>query len=163
MERLRGLPELIKMATALTFVLLVFFPATASTVDDYALEQMHQHPKLYIKITDWSFYTASRVAIIHHVTIENTSSIAYKNIKVKVNYYSAYGPKYGTHVSSTTGVLHITLPPHSKKTYLKGGAVLGAGSMNMRADNIRVLDAIPLGEDGSPARSGKYDLPELTL
>src|SRR3989304_350435 len=96
---------------------------------------MVQHPEWYIKITDWSFYATRGVAIIHHVTIENTSEIA-----------------------NETGVLNVVLPPHSKKTYLEGGAVLGAGSSLFNADNIEVLGALPA--------TGAYDkgiYPKLTL
>jgi hypothetical protein len=102
------------------------------------------HPEWDIKITDWSFYVASRVAIIHHVTIENTSDIAYKNIKVRVSYYSTSSSNYGTQVAQETGILPVILPPHSKKTYLKGGTVLGAGSMSWYAGNIEVLEAVPI-------------------
>ena len=39
---------------------------------------MINHPEWYIKITDWHVYAGwSCPAIIHHVTIENTSDIAY--------------------------------------------------------------------------------------
>src|SRR5919109_1423151 len=81
------------------------------------------HPERYIKVTDWSLYAPmpSAVAIIHHVTIENTSDIAYKDIKVRVHYYSISTSQEGTLISQETGVLPITLPHHSKKTYLEGG------------------------------------------
>jgi len=102
------------------------------------------YPEHYIKVADWSFYVAFRTAIIHHVTIENTSDIAYKNIQVRVLYYSTSAPHYGTQVGQEIGVLPITLPPHSKKTYLEGGFVLGSGSSLFYADNIEVLGAVPV-------------------
>ncbi len=102
------------------------------------------HPDWYIKISDWSFYVAARIAIIHHVTIENTSDIAYKNIKVRVRYYSTSTGNYGTEIAQETGILPVTLPPHSKKTYLEGGTVLGAGSSHMYPGNIEVLESIPI-------------------
>ncbi len=119
---------------------------------------MVQHPEWYIKITDWSFYATRGVAIIHHVTIENTSDIAYKEVEVRVHYYSTSASNYGTEVGNETGVLKVVLPPHSKKTYLEGGAVLGAGSSLFNADNIEVLGALPA--------TGAYDkgtYPKLTL
>jgi len=119
---------------------------------------MVQHPEWYIKITDWSFYATRGVAIIHHVTIENTSDIAYKNVEVRVHYYSTSASNYGTEIGNETGVLNVVLPPHSKKTYLEGGAVLGAGSSLFNADNIEVLGALPA--------TGAYDkgiYPKLTL
>lgn len=119
---------------------------------------MVQHPEWYIKITDWSFYATRGVGIIHHVTIENTSDIAYKNVEVKIHYYSTSASNYGTEIGNETGVLNVVLPPHSKKTYLEGGAVFGAGSSLFNADNIEVLGAVPF--------TGTYDkstYPKLTL
>jgi hypothetical protein len=103
------------------------------------------NPEQYIKITDWSFFVAwGGIAIIHHVTIENTSDISYKNIRVRVRYYSQSYSKEGIGIAQETGILPITLPPHSKKTYLEEGAVLGAGSGGMYAGDIEVLGAIPI-------------------
>lgn len=100
-----------------------------------------------LHIVDWSFFAASRVAIIHHVTIENSSGWEYRDVRVKVYYYSTSYQDYGRLVSSTSGVLHITVPPHSKATYLAGGATLGAGSMSYRAKNIKIVGAARAGSD----------------
>ena len=119
---------------------------------------MAQHPEWYIKITDWSFYATRGVGIIHHVTIENTSDIAYKDVEVRVHYYSTSASNYGTGIGNETGVLKVVLPSHSKNTYLEGGAVFGAGSSLFNADNIEVLGAVPV--------TGAYDnatYPKLTL
>jgi hypothetical protein len=83
---------------------------------------MINHPEWYIKITDWHVYAGwSCPAIIHHVTIENTSDIAYKGIKIRVLYYSTTYENYGTQISQETGVLPVIVAPHSKETYLKNG------------------------------------------
>jgi hypothetical protein len=125
-------------------ILLAIFCTIAKAEQIGTNDPMILHPEWYIKITDWSFYVASWVAIIHHVTIENTSDIAYKNIKVRVSYYSSSPSNYGTEIAHETGILPVTLPPHSKKTYLKGGTVLGAGSMIWYAGNLQVLEAVPI-------------------
>jgi hypothetical protein len=105
------------------------------------------HPEQYIKISDWSVYgTWSAVGIIHHVTIENTSDIAYKNIKVRVYYTSTSTAQQAIIISQETGILPVTLPPHSKNTYLKGGTTLGAGSQFMNPSRIEVLGATPVTE-----------------
>jgi hypothetical protein len=123
-----------------SFVLAVFLLLTGASKN-----LMVKHPEFYIKITDWSVYaTWSAVAIIHHLTIENTADIAYKNIKVRVYYTSTSTSKEGTIVSQETGVLPITLPPRSKNTYLKEGFPLGAGSQFMNPVRIEVLDATPV-------------------
>jgi hypothetical protein len=128
-----------------SLILFSLFPNSGNAWDNVMEESMILNPEQYIKITDWSFFVPfGKVAIIHHVTIENNSDITYKDIKVKVSYYSGSYSNYGTKVSSETGVLQITIPPRSKKTYLKDGAVLGSGSSLMYAGNIEVLDAVPL-------------------
>ncbi|MEM4658863.1 MAG: hypothetical protein QXX77_10635 [Candidatus Methanosuratincola sp.] len=129
---------------ALGIVFSAFFIPLSTAGKEEALRSQIEHPEFYLKISDWSFYVASRVAIIHHVTIENTADIAYKDIKVKVYYYSTSYPNYGRLVSSTTGVLPVTVPPKSRDVYLKDGITLGAGSLSYRAKNIEVLGATPI-------------------
>jgi hypothetical protein len=105
------------------------------------------HPEQYIKISDWSVYgTWSAVGIIHHVTIENTSDIAYRNIKVRVYYTSTSTAQETIIISQETGILPVTLPPHSKDTYLKGGTTLGVGSQFMNPTRIEVVGATPVTE-----------------
>jgi hypothetical protein len=140
-------------------IILVFLYGIGKAEDARTKNPMILHPEQYIKITDWSFYVASRVAIIHHVTIENTSDIAYKNVEVRVRYYSMSYPNYGTQIGGETGILQVTLPPHSKKTYLEGGAVLGSGSSLFHADNIEVLGAVPLTDEEVPIKKS----PKLNL
>lgn len=97
-----------------------------------------------IKITGWSFYVPwNGVAIIHNVTIENKSNTTYKDIKVRLRYYS----RDGIEVSRVAGILPVVVPPHTKITYLKGGSVLGAGSSGMDARNIEVLGATPVHDN----------------
>ena len=106
-----------------------------------------QHPERYIKVTDWSFYIAfNGVAVIHHVTIENTSDIAYKNIEVRVRYSS----RSGVGVSGEKKVLPITILPRSKKDYLESGFVLGAGSRDLDVQAIEVLGAVPATKEALP-------------
>lgn len=126
--------------TLISFMLLN--PSAKSSGYD---RQMIDHPEWYIKITDWTIYsTWSAVAIIHHVTIENTSDIPYKDVLVRVRYYQTSAPGAGTQIAQETGVLPVTLPPHSKDTYLKSGTTFGAASMFMYAKEIEVLGAVPV-------------------
>ena len=120
--------------------------ATPAYAQNYSADTMRAHPERYIKISDWSVYaTWGAVAIIHHVTIENTSDVEYRDVKVRVCYSSVTsGP--GTIVSQEVGVLPVTLPPGSKHTYLKKGATIGAGSQSMTAADIQVLGAVPVLE-----------------
>jgi hypothetical protein len=128
-----------------TLILLCLLIAIGKAEDTETKNPMVQNPERYIKITDWSFYVVwSGVPIIHHITIENTSNIAYKNIKVRVRYYSTSTHNYGTSIGQETGILPVTLPPRSKEVYLKGGTPLGAGSYGMYAGNIEVLGAVPV-------------------
>lgn len=129
---------------ALMLLSILSFTSMVKAEEPEAVNPMALHPDRYIKITDFSVYSARGVAIIHHVTVENTSDIAYKDIKVRVRYNSTSYTNYGTEVATETGILPITLPPHSKKTYLEGGATLGATSSSYYASRIEVLGAVPL-------------------
>gem|GEM_PF-2535576 len=102
-----------------------------------------------IKITGWSIYVTWCMPTIHHITIENTNGTAYRDIKVRARYYSAsYSNTETTERGESTGILHITLPPHSKKTYLERGTALERGSacgMYVGSGDIEVLGAVPVG------------------
>ena len=100
-----------------------------------------------IKITEWSFYAAWGMSTMHHVTIENTSDMAYKDVRVKVSYYLSY---YPTKPNVAMLVLPVTIPPHSKKTYLKEGMSSlivnpdGMYGMHLIDGDIEVVGAIPI-------------------
>lgn len=132
-----------RLIIALT-VLSAFFSPTSIAGKEKASNPQIEHPEFYLKIPSWSFYVASRVAILHHVTIENTADIAYKDIKIKVYYYSTSYPNYGRLVSSTTGILPVTVPPKSQNVYLRNGVTLGAASLSYRVKNIEILGATPV-------------------
>lgn len=130
---------------AIIFSLISFLLLNPSAKSSSYNRQMIDHPEWYIKITAWTIYsTWSAVAIIHHVTIENTSDIPYKDVKVRVRYYQTSAPRAGTQISQETGVLPVTLPPRSKDTYLRNGSTLGAASMFMYPKEIEVLGAVPV-------------------
>jgi hypothetical protein len=130
---------------AIIISLISFMLPNASAKSSSYNREMIDHPEWYIKITDWTVYsTWSAVAIIHHVTIENTSDIPYKDVLVRVRYYQTSAPRAGTQIGQETGVLPVTLPPHSKDTYLRSGTTLGAASMFMYAKEIEVLGAVPV-------------------
>ncbi|HEX3037294.1 MAG TPA: hypothetical protein VHT73_19595 [Thermodesulfobacteriota bacterium] len=129
----------------ITLTLIAFFSVSGKSEEVQTTNPVIQRPEQYIKITDWYVYgTWSAVAIIHHVTIENTSDIAYKDIKVRVFYTSTSTSQQGIVISQETGVLPITLPPHSKGTYLQKGTTLGVASQFMNPSRIQVLAATPV-------------------
>ena len=136
-----------KLILLKALILLSLFYAIGKADDTVIRESMILHPEQHIKITDWSFFVPfGKVAIIHHVTIENNSDIAYKDIKVRVSYYSGSYSNYGTKIGGETGILPITVPSHSKNTYLEGGSVFGSGSSLMYTGNIEVLGATSILE-----------------
>ncbi len=131
------------------FILLLLLPAAGFAQEtpgpdpfSYDSNQV-LHPEWYIKVTDWSFFTAARVAMLSSVVIENTAEIAYKDIKVRLLYGSYSYPAAGT-IATTTGVLPITVPPKSKETYLKGGIPMGAGNQGYKVTDIEILSATPI-------------------
>ena len=136
-----------KRIPIIVLIIITLFPVNGKAQELQTQDPMILHPEWYIKVLDWSLYSVwSGVAIIHHVTIENTSDIAYKDIKVRVLYYSNSIANNGKQISQETGILPVVVPPHSKNTYLKGGSTLGASSMGMYAGYLEVLGAVPLVE-----------------
>ncbi len=134
--------QIARIAAFISLIVVMLFPSAKSSSYD---RQMIDHPERYIKITDWTIYsTWGGVAIIHHVTIENSSDIPYKDVMVRVRYYQTSAPGPGTQIAQETGVLPVTLPPNSKDTYLKNGSTLGAASMSMYPKEIEVLGAVPI-------------------
>lgn len=106
---------------------------------DYNSNQV-LHPEWFIKITDWSFFTAARVAMLSSVIIENTSNVTYKDVQVKLLYTSYPAPVAGIIATNTT-TLPVTLPPKSKATYLKGGLTVGAGEQSYKLSDVVVISA----------------------
>ncbi len=126
-------------------ILLVLLSPLAKAQESHPTISMIQRPEWYIKVTDWSYFVAwVEVAMISNVTVENTADIAYKNIKIKLNYYSTSYGSAGEQVSSTTAVLPITIPPRSKNTYLKGGMPIGMGAQSYQTKYVEVLGAVPI-------------------
>lgn len=135
----------LRLVSAIAFSLAALLsPQQAAAEDpfDYNSNQV-LHPDWFINITDWSFYTAARVAMLSSVTIENTADVAYKDINVKLLYTSYSSPVSGI-IATTTAVLPVTIPPKSKATYLKGGITVGAGQQNYKVSDIVILSATPI-------------------
>ena len=123
----------ISIILSLSFV----FVDTASSGE---IKYMQDHPASYIKVHDYSVYaTWSAVAILHNITIENTSDITYENIKVRIWYTSFDSP--GNVISQEVGIIPVTIPPHSKQNYLRAGIPFGGASQSMSAVDIQVLGA----------------------
>ena len=128
----------------ITFIGMVAYAQTPTDSDKFSYDSNQVlHPEWYIKITDWSFYTAARVAILSSVTIENTADVTYKDVRVNLIYTSYSAPAAGI-IATSTGMLPVTLPPKSKMTYLKGGQTMGAGNQNYDLGDIQVLSATPV-------------------
>ena len=135
------------MKRTLIMVALLIIPLTAGIArgEEYLPDSMKTHPEWYIKVSDWSVYaTWGGVAIIQGLTIENTSDIPYRDVKVRVTYSSNAAGGAGGVVNQEAGVLPITLPAKSKDTYLKAGYPFGAGSQFMNPLSIQVLGATPV-------------------
>ena len=128
----------------MTFIGAVSYAQNPTDSDKFSYDSNQVlHPEWYIKITDWSFYTAARVAILSSVTIENTADVPYRDVRVNLIYTSYSAPAAGI-IATSTGMLPVTLPPKSKMTYLKGGQTMGAGNQNYDLSDIQVLSATPV-------------------
>lgn len=141
-ENILSVMKRLPIIAALMILTLAAGPARG---EEYLPESMKTHPEWYLKIPEWSVYaTWSAVAIIQGVTIENTSDLTYKDIKVRVTYTSSSAGGAGNVISQEEGVLPITVPARSKDTYLKAGYPFGAGSQFMNPLSIQVLGATPV-------------------
>jgi hypothetical protein len=126
-------------------LLILAIPAGLARGEEYLPDSMKTHPEWYINVSEWSVYASwGGVAIIQGLTIENTSDLAYRDVKVRVTYTSNTAGGSGSVVNQESGVLPITLPPHSKDTYLRAGYPFGAGSQFMNPLAIQVLGATPV-------------------
>jgi hypothetical protein len=136
----------ILVSTAIIAAISIFsLSPNSARGEDYLPGSMKTHPEWYINISEWSVYaTWGGVAIIQGLTIENTSDLAYTGVKVRVTYTSNTAGGAGGIINQETGVLPVTLPPHSKGTYLKAGYPFGGGSQFMNPLAIQVLGATPV-------------------
>lgn len=129
-----------------TLLILVTIVSFVKADEQGKLKPMIDHPQWYINITDWSFYAPFGVGIIKGITIENTSDITYKDVLIRLRYYSTSTRYYGRQISEGVGVLPVTLPPRSKNTYLKNGITFGQTPGQIYAGGLEVLGAIPVLE-----------------
>lgn len=122
-------------------LLIIFF---CFTISNSALGINSSSVENCLKISDWSVYGSwGAIAILNNVTIENSCSCEFKNIKVKVNYSSSSSP--GNTVSQQSGIISVTVKPQSKKTYLKEGIAFGVASQFMDPIDIKIIDAVKTG------------------
>ncbi|HEX3033659.1 MAG TPA: response regulator [Thermodesulfobacteriota bacterium] len=102
-----------------------------------------------IRILDWSFYMPwSGVAVIHHVFIENTSDKNYKNIKVRILYYSSSDDNR-TKRGEIIATLPIFVPRNSKNVYLEDGISIrgnfNTNGMHVTKGGIEIVEAAASG------------------
>ena len=102
------------------------------------------HPQWFLKVTDWSYFAPARVAMLSSVKIENSASIAYKDIRIRIVFTTSAGTAVGQTIATTQGVLPVTVPPKSADTYLKSGITMGAGRQGYLVTEIQVLSATPI-------------------
>ena len=143
MKKLSGLYMLLVLLFSFSLLSYAEDTSEAENPASYDSNQI-THPEWFIKITDWSYFTAARVAMLSSVKIENTAAIPYKDIKVKLLFYNSSGPAVGQTIATTQGVLPVTVPPKSTGIYLKGGITMGAGNQGYRVSDIQVLSATPI-------------------
>ena len=130
----------------ITLLVLLTIVSVVRADDQEKLKPMVDHPEWYINISDWSFYATFGVGIIKSVTIENTSDITYKDVLIRLRYYSTSSRYYGRQISEDVGVPPVTVPPRSKKTYLKDGITFGQTPGQIYAGALEVLGAIPVAQ-----------------
>ena len=122
-------------------LLLIVLPISVNAHETIDYEYISKNPSQYLKVLDWNFYVAARVAIVYGVKIENRSPYTFQDLKIRVNYYSSAPTISGMKISEQRAVLKITVPPNSTETYLRGGYPIGAGSMSYRVKDLDIISA----------------------
>ncbi len=143
MKKLSGLYILFALLCGLNLISYAQEPTPTPNPASYDSNQI-THPEWFLKITDWSFFAPARVAMLSSVKIENTASIAYKDIRIRVVFSASSGPAVGQTIATTESMLPVVVPPNSADTYLKGGMPVGAGRQGYRVSEIQVLTATPI-------------------
>ena len=145
MRKLSGLYILFAFLICMSLNSQAQEPTTTPNPASYNSNEI-THPEWFLKITDWSFFAPARVAMLSSVKIENTASIAYKDIRIRVIFNASSGPAVGQTIATTQSMLPVTVPPNSADTYIKGGMPVGAGRQGYRVSDIQVLSATPITE-----------------
>jgi LysM repeat protein len=102
-------------------VLVIPNVAVAGPKAEVALKNKNHKPT--IKITRSSFFTAMGGLVVHSFNLENKDDKAYKDIKLRVRYYSNIGTEIGSKELTLAGVLL----PHRKNRYTKEWVLAEAG------------------------------------
>jgi CheY-like chemotaxis protein/LysM repeat protein len=93
-----------------------------------------------IKIDRSSFYQPVGGLPVHSLTLSNEGDMAYRDIKLKIIYYSSLGMEMGYE----TMTLPIVVPPHSRKNYIKEGISIKPNQGDVYSANVEILGATPL-------------------
>ncbi|MGH7900990.1 MAG: hypothetical protein ACRENZ_04565 [Thermodesulfobacteriota bacterium] len=109
-----------------------------------------------IRISGSSFFVALGGIVVHSFNIENKDHIAYKDIKVRVRYFS----NARTEVGSKTLVLPMVILPNRSRSYTNEGELIqdtsnGAyGSTGAYSAKIEFLGAAPVIDVASEGTIG---------
>jgi LysM repeat protein len=93
-----------------------------------------------IKVDRSSFYQPVGGLPVHSLTLSNEGDMAYRDIKLKISYYSSLGMEMGYE----TVTLPIVVPPHSRKNYIKEGVSIKPNQGDVYSTNVEILGATPL-------------------
>ncbi len=93
-----------------------------------------------IKIDRSSFYQTVGGLPVHSLTLSNEGDMTYRDIKLKISYYSSLGMEMGYE----TMTLPIVVPPHSRKNYIKEGISIKPNQGDVYSANVEILGATPL-------------------
>ena len=143
MRKLSGLYILFALLFTFNLASYAQEPTVTPNPASYDSNQI-THPEWFLKITDWSYFAPARVAMLSSVKIENTASIAYKDIRIRVVFNASSGPAVGQTIATTQSMLPVIVPPNSADKYIKGGMPVGAGRQGYRVSEIQVLTATPI-------------------
>ncbi|MCH7517708.1 MAG: hypothetical protein IH964_01600 [Candidatus Dadabacteria bacterium] len=99
---------------------------------------------ILVKNWEWSGGQYGTEGILKEITLDNRSSEAWKDIKIRVDFLGTKGGKLGVRGFTSRAVIHDIIPPRSVRTYK--GINIGFRHPDARTVSISVMSAKPISD-----------------
>jgi len=99
---------------------------------------------ILVKNWEWSGGQYGTEGILKEITLDNRSSEAWKDIKIRVDFLGIKGGKFGVRGFTSRAVIHDIIPPRSVRTYKDIN--IGFRHPDARTVSISVMSAKPISD-----------------
>lgn len=99
---------------------------------------------ILVKNWEWSGGQYGTEGILKEITLDNRSSEAWKDIKIRVDFLGTKGGKLGVKGFTSRAVIHDIIPPRSERTYKNIN--IGFRHPDARNVSISVMEAKPISD-----------------